>query len=152
MFIVWNNMPWIWLALTVAFIVIESLTFSLTTIWFAIGAFVMIFLSFAPIPGKWQLLIFTLLSCLLLVFTRPIALKKLKKKQVATNSDSLIGKRAELLEPVTELDKGSLKANGIIWSAKSEDGTAIPAGTECVIKSIEGNTLLVQPCPVPQEK
>ena len=112
----------------------------------------MIFLSFAPIPGKWQLLIFTLLSCLLLVFTRPIALKKLKKKQVATNSDSLIGKRAELLEPVTELDKGSLKANGIIWSAKSEDGTAIPAGTECVIKSIEGNTLLVQPCPVPQEK
>ena len=35
-----NNLPWLWVAVTVICIVIETLTLSLTTIWFAGGALV----------------------------------------------------------------------------------------------------------------
>ena len=38
-----NNLPWFWLIVVVLCIVIESLSMALTTIWFACGAFAMIF-------------------------------------------------------------------------------------------------------------
>ena len=48
-FSLWNHMPWVWLVLTVVFILIEATTMSLTTIWFACAAFVMVFISLLPL-------------------------------------------------------------------------------------------------------
>ena len=138
------HLPWFWLAITILCVVIEVFTFTLTTIWFAFGACVLIFVSFAPIPFKWQLLLFLLISLLLLIFTRPFALKKLKIKKIPTNSDSLVGKKVLVTEKITEFQKGSVKLNGVVWSAKSEDGTVIEKGSECVVTSIEGATALVK--------
>ena len=139
-----GNLPWFWLALAVVFIVVEVLTFSLTTIWFAGGAFIMIFLSFAPIPFRWQLLIFAIASFALLAFTRPFAVKKLKVKSVALNSDSLVGKKVRVTEKITELEKGAVKVNGVVWSARSKSGAPIESGSECVVTAIEGATLVVE--------
>ena len=69
-----NNLPWFWLIVVVLCIVIESLTMALTTVWFA------------SIPFKWQLFIFVAISLALLIFTRPLAAKKLAKK-MPTNAD-----------------------------------------------------------------
>ena len=38
-------LPWFWLFLVILFTAIEVATFGLTTIWFALGALVMLFLS-----------------------------------------------------------------------------------------------------------
>ena len=46
-----DNLPWVWVAVTIICVVIESLTLSLTTIWFGISAFVMVFLAFTPLPS-----------------------------------------------------------------------------------------------------
>ncbi len=143
-FLVFNNMPWAWLILTVAFAVIEALTLSLTTIWFALGAFAMIFLSFMPIPFPVQIILFALISSVLLVFTRPIALKKLNTKKLAANADSLIGTQAVVLDAVGEQQKGSVKIKGIVWNAESEDGQAIESGIKCTIIEIKGNTLVLR--------
>lgn len=139
-----NNLPWFWLIVVVLCIVIESLTMALTTVWFAFGAFAMIFLSLAPIPFKWQLFIFSALSLVLLIFTRPLAAKKLAKK-MPTNADSLIGKKALVTERMTELNKGALKTGGIVWSARAESGETIEKGAECEIVRLEGNTAVVVP-------
>lgn len=117
---------------------------TLTSIWFGCGAFVMIFLSFLPIPFRWQLLIFAVLSLLLLIFTRPLAVKKLRVKKTPTNSDSLIGKKVLVTEKITELEKGAVKVNGVIWSARSEDNSEIAKGSECRVSEIEGVTLVVK--------
>ncbi len=143
-FSLWNHMPWVWLVLTVVFILIEATTMSLTTIWFACAAFVMVFISLLPLPGHWQLLIFTLISLLLLIFTRPIVRKRLRLKKTATNSDSLIGRKTVVQDAITALEKGTVKIGGIVWTARCADDSALAPGEECVIQSIEGNTLIVK--------
>lgn len=143
--IIYDNLPWFWLAVAILCTVIEAFTFGLATIWFAIGAVVMIFLSFAPIPFPWQILIFLVMSSLLLIFSRPLAIKKLKVGKEKTNTDGLIGKNALVVKEITHFDKGEVKIHGVIWSAMATDEGKIPEGCECIIESIEGATLKVRP-------
>lgn len=136
-------LPWFWLALVVLFSVVEALTMTLTTIWFAAASLIMIFVAMLPVPIPVQLLLFVLFSVLLLVFTRPFVLKFFNIKKTATNSDALIGKRCRLLSAVTPDEKGTVRLKGVEWSVASADGSPIEAGKNCVIKEIQGNTLIV---------
>jgi membrane protein implicated in regulation of membrane protease activity len=135
---------WIWVALVIVFALIEIFTLGLTTVWFAIAALVMVFLSFAKIPLEIQILIFMAIATLLLVFTRPLVKKKLKIGQEKTNVDSLIGKHALVVKTIGEFERGEAKINGQIWSARSEDGKEITEGSKCEILRIEGVQLIVR--------
>jgi len=134
---------WIWLGLAIVLAVIEGLTMGLTTIWFAIAALVMVFVSFLPIPLVFQIMIFLAISSALLFFTRPIAIKKFKTGKVKTNVDSLVGMAALVTKQITEFDRGEVKLNGQIWSAKSEDGSTLQEGTKCEVVRIEGVQAIV---------
>ena len=95
-------------------------------------------------PCYVQCVLFALVALLLLFFTRPIALKFLHTKREKTNADSLIGKKAVVLQTITEWEKGQVKINGVVWTASSVDGAVIHAGDECIIEKIEGVTLIVK--------
>jgi membrane protein implicated in regulation of membrane protease activity len=136
---------WIWVALVIIFALIEVFTLGLTTVWFAIAALLMVFLSFLNIPLTVQILIFLAISTLLLIFTRPLAVKKFKIGQEKTNVDSLIGKHALVVKTIGEFERGEAKVNGQIWSARSEDNTEIMEGSKCEILRIEGVQLIVRP-------
>ncbi|QSH92876.1 NfeD family protein [Treponema medium] len=136
--------PWFWFAIAVICAVIEGMTLGLTTVWFSLSAILMIFISMLHPPFYVQCVLFALVALLLLFFTRPIALKLLHAKREKTNADSLIGKKALVLQTITEWEKGQVKINGIVWTAASVDGAAIPAGDECIIEKIEGVTLIVK--------
>lgn len=137
-------LPWFWLALVVLFTLIEVFTFGLTTVWFALGALLMVFLSPLPIPFVWQVLLFLGISSVLLVFTRPIAVKKLKIGREKTNTDSLLGAKALVVKDITEFEKGLVKVHGMEWSAQSVDGSALPKDAICIVERIEGVTLNVR--------
>jgi membrane protein implicated in regulation of membrane protease activity len=139
------SIRWIWVALTVVFAVIEAFTFGLTTIWFALAALAMVFLSFLPIPLTAQIFIFLGISAVLLLFTRPLAVKKFKTGRVKTNVDSLAGKHALVIKKITEFEKGEVKLNGQIWTARSDDGSTIAEGTKCEVMRIEGVQAIVRP-------
>lgn len=136
--------PWFWFAIAVICAVIEGMTLGLTTVWFALSAVLMIFISMLHPPFYVQCVLFALVALLLLFFTRPIALKLLHAKREKTNADSLIGKKAVVLQTITEWEKGQVKINGAVWTAASVDGAVIPAGDECIIEKIEGVTLIVK--------
>lgn len=136
-------LPWFWLFLMILFTAIEVATFGLTTIWFALGALVMLFLSPLPIPFLWQILLFLIISSVLLIFTRPIAVKKLKVGREKTNTDSLIGEKALVIKEITEFEKGLVKVRGIEWSAQSIDGKPIAKDETCIVERIEGVTVVV---------
>jgi len=138
------SIHWLWVALTVLFAVIEVFTLGLTTVWFAIAALIMVFLSFLHIPLVFQVLIFLAISAILLFFTRPIAVKKLKIGKEKTNVDSLIGKCALVTKKITEFDRGEVKLNGLIWSARTEDGSTLIEGSKCEIVRIEGVQAIVK--------
>ena len=144
---------WIWVALVIIFAVIEGLTMGLTTIWFALSALIMVFLSFLPIPVVYQILIFLALSAVFLFFTRPIAIKKFKTGKEKTNIDSLIGKHALVTKKIAEFDRGEVKLNGQIWSARTEDNSTLEEGTKCEVVKIEGVMAVVKEMALsPEEK
>ncbi len=139
-----NNLPWVWVGVTIICIVIESLTLALTTIWFGISAFVMVFLAFTPMPFPTQLFIFVALALLLLIFTRPVVKKKLNQKKIATNYDSIIGQIAVVTKKITAIEKGSVKINGMEWTAAVKEDIVLEEGSKCIIEEIAGVTAYVK--------
>ena len=135
---------WIWVGLVILFTLIEIFTMGLTTVWFAIAALIMVFLSFLHISFSVQILIFLGISALLLVFTRPLAVKKFKMGREKTNVDSLVGKHALVIKAIREFEKGEVKINGQIWSARAENSEEIAAGAKCEVLRIEGVRLIVR--------
>ena len=79
-----------------------------------------------------------------LFFTRPFAVKKLHLWQEKTNVDSLIGKSVLVTKTIEAFEKGEVKFDGKIWTAKAADSTQILEGTECTLLKIEGVTAIVQ--------
>lgn len=146
LFMAANRLPWFWLCAMILFIVIEAVTFSLTTIWFAAGSLIMIFLSLLPISFRWQLLIFAALSLVMLFLTRPMLMKKLNSfRRNKTNVDALIGKEVQITKKITHFEKGEVKVSGVFWSAQNVDEQQeIDVGTICKIVAVQGNTLIVE--------
>jgi len=139
-----DNLPWVWVAVTIICVVIESLTLTLTTIWFGISGFAMVFLAFSPIPFPIQLFIFVALALILLFSTRPLVKRKLSQKQIATNYERVIGQIAVVTKKITALEKGSIKINGMEWTAAVKEDISLEEGSKCVIEEIAGVTAYVK--------
>lgn len=133
-----------WLGLIVVLIVIEAATVSLTTIWLAGGALIAFIFALFGLPLWTQIAAFLAVSIILLVFTRPIAVKYFKSKIQKTNTDALIGTTGLVIMDISEYKAGQVKVRGQIWTAVSESGDSIQADTEVIIVAIEGVKLVVK--------
>lgn len=138
---------WIfWLILTVGLIIVEMCTVNVTTVWFAIGAFAAMLISFLPNSLLWiQAVIFVSVSTLMLILARKFFLKHLKKDHVPTNVDAIIGKAAIVTEDIdNDLGTGRVLVEGLLWSARSVDGEMIKADEKVEVLSIQGVKLIVK--------
>lgn len=135
-----------WLLLAAIFIIIEIISLGLTTIWFAGGAFVAAISALCGANLVIQIIIFVLVSVLLVLFTRPWAVKHLDSKTEKTNAEALIGLNAVVLEEINNLnDTGRAKINGMEWTARAKDDSIIiPAGYIAHIVDIQGVKLIVE--------
>lgn len=135
-----------WLALFIVLIVIEILTMGLTTIWFAGGALIALLLAFAGFGLPVQIAVFFIVSIILLLLTRPIAMKYFNTERQKTNAESLIGQQALVLADVDTLHaSGLVKVNGQEWSAKTEESDGfIPKDSIVSIEGIQGVKLIVK--------
>ena len=139
-----NVMPWIWTGILVICIVIECFTFSLTTIWAALASVPLIFISRTSLSLQVQILIFAVITLLLIIGTRPLALKLLRKEK-NENINNLEGQKVIVTKKITATEKGEARAsNGVIWTAKSNNSSEIEKDSVCRILKIEGNTLIVE--------
>ena len=84
-----------WLVAFVILIGIEAATMALTTIWFAGGAVFAFFAAVLEFSVQTQLVVFLIVSFVLLLFTRPLAIRFVNRETVKTNVDGLIGRRAK---------------------------------------------------------
>ena len=135
-----------WLILFVVLLIIEIFTMGLTTIWFAGGALVAFIMAFIGFELPVQIIVFLLVSILLLVLTRPIAIKFFNQERQKTNAESLIGQKAVVLDTIDTIHgTGRVEVNGMEWSAKvDEDAHIIEAGEIVVIEGIQGVKLIVK--------
>ncbi|MBQ1403203.1 MAG: NfeD family protein [Oscillospiraceae bacterium] len=137
-------MLFVWLIIFGIFLVIELLTLGLTTIWFAGGSLIALVASAAGGGYMIQIILFLAVSVVLLYLVRPAAQKKFNAKRVATNVDSLLGKKAIVEEAIDNLaGKGRVKLGDVSWAARSVDEKPIEKGSVVVIESVEGVKLMV---------
>lgn len=134
-----------WLIVFVALLVIEIATLGLTTIWFASGALVAFLAAYIGFGVPVQVIIFLAVSIILLILTRPIAVKYFNQERQKTNAESLIGQKAIVIEEVNPLQAtGKVEVNGMEWSAKTEESDRIEVSTVVSIKGIQGVKLIVE--------
>ena len=135
----------IWLAALVVLLIAEALTLGLTTIWFAGGALIALVAALLGANVWVQLGIFLTVSLVLLIFTRPLALRYMNKSTLKTNVDSLTGEVGVVSERIDNLEAtGKVKLNDVLWTARSEDGTVIEEGAVVEISRVEGVKLIVK--------
>ena len=133
-----------WLGAAAIFVVIEIITMGLTTIWFAGGALVGAVMAAFSLPLWSQIIAFAVISVILLILTRPWALKYVNSRTIKTNVDSLIGKEGIVKQEINNLEaQGVVKLSGMEWSARSADDSKIAAGEKVLVQSIDGVKLIV---------
>ena len=138
--------PMIWLGLLAVLLIVEAVTAGLTTIWFAGGALIAAIAAWMGAGVLAQIVLFLAVSGVLLVFTRPLAVKYLNKDKVATNANSLIGKKAGVTIDIDNLAQtGQVLINDVEWTARtSDDSQKISKGAVVEIKEIRGVKLIVE--------
>ena len=138
--------PIIWLGVLAVLLVIEGLTTALTTIWFAGGALVAAIASGAGAGILVQWILFLVISLVLLIFTRPIAMRYLNTNRTRTNAESLIGKEAVVTQTIENLkNQGQVIVGGIERTARTDDNEKmIEKDTVVEIERIEGVKLIVK--------
>ena len=139
------NMSIVWLALMVLLLILEAATAGLTSIWFALGALAALIASLFGGALWLQLVWFFAVSLLTLWLTRPLALKYLNSRRVATNADRVIGAEAVVTEDIDNIaGSGAVKLDGKEWTARSAGGENIPSGAVVKGVRIEGVKLIVE--------
>lgn len=137
-------MPLVWLAVAIILGIIEAVTVTLISIWFAIGALAAIIPAYFNVPIWGQILVFLAVSAISFAFTKKFFKDIVKVKKQPTNSDSLIGTDGIVTAEINNLEgSGKVFVSGLTWSAKSVDGKIIPEGAVVTVEKIEGASLFV---------
>lgn len=131
-----------WLIFFIILVIVELITVNLVTIWFAFGALVTSLVSLYTTDTVILLAVFTLVSLLLLLITKPVVKKLKVKKVVATNLDQVIGKTGIVSVPIEKDKIGEVKVLGKRWSAYSD--REISKDKKVKILSISGVKLKVE--------
>lgn len=135
-----------WLALLIVLLVIEIITVGLTSIWAAGGALVALILNLLKIPIAGQVLAFLAVTLVLLIFTRPFAMKFINTHREKTNYEGIIGKTIRITETVDNLAQtGTTVVNGQEWTVRAEqEGDILEAGMLAKVVDISGVKLIVK--------
>lgn len=146
----WANsetwMVFIWLAIFIISIIIEATTTDLVSIWFGVGSIVAIIVSLIPNVTYWiEIIIFAVISFGSMMSIRPLAKKYLAKTVSSTNIDEMIGKKGIVIRPISELERGEVKINDVIWTAINVDEKeTVNVNEKVEIVAIKGNKLIVK--------
>ena len=137
----------IWLIIAIVLVVVEMCTATFGSICFAIGSGFSALAAGLGAELAWQIVIFIVVSLLTFIFLRPFMLKFLdrKSKDVKTNAEALIGRKAVVSERIDiSQQTGRVAVDGDDWKAVSEDGSVIEKGTRVEIVKLDSIIVTVK--------
>jgi len=137
----------IWLVIMIVCLLIEAITVGLATIWFAAGALAAIIVCALGMGALGQWLVFFAVSMVLLIFTRPLAVKYINAKKVTTNYEDAIGRTVQITEQVDNIKgTGTAVLNGQEWTARSwQEDKVLEKDTLAKVLEVTGVRLIVAP-------
>ena len=137
----------IWLIIAILLIIFEICSATFGAICFAIGAGVSAIAAALGANLTWQIVIFAVVSLLTFIFLRPFMLKFMdrKSKDVKTNADALVGRKAVVSERIDAAQHtGRVAVDGDDWKAVAADGSVIEKGVEVEITKLDSIILTVK--------
>lgn len=138
-------MIWIWLGAVILFGVVELATAGLVSIWFVAGSLAALAGAVLGAELLVQVLLFVCVTAVALAATRPLVRRYTRRDTVATNADRVLGSRAKVTETIdNENSTGAVYVDGKTWTARSADGTVLPAGSRVEVRRMEGVKLIVE--------
>lgn len=141
-----SPMALFWLVAMIVLCIVEASTVGLVSIWFATGALAALIAAAAGGALWMQITLFLVVSGIMLALLRPMIKKIVLPKTTATNADRHLGKTALVTEEINNLQEtGSVKLDGVIWTARSGTDEVIPEGTVITVLRIEGVKAIVEP-------
>lgn len=136
---------YLWMGVVAFSIILEFITAELVSIWFAGGGLVGMVLDSCSVAYYIQIPVFVVTVAILLFLCRKPIMKLMKKEDFKSNAQSVIGKEVTLLSNINFEQAGSVKINGIVWTAVGQnDGDSIEQGKIVVVTEIKGNKLIVK--------
>ena len=144
-----GNINWfvvLWLVVVVVFLAVELATVTLTSIWFAAGGLIALFVAMAGGGFAFQMVAFLIAAFGMFFATKPWADKVINAKKISTNADRAIGEEVRVLERINNLDQtGRVVVHGQDWMARTEDDKNIIEQGELVrIVRISGVKVIVE--------
>ncbi len=136
-------MIFIWLGIIIVCLILEAMTTEVVSIYFSFGGIVGMILAAAKVEFWPQVWIYIAVVIITLVTTRPIFIKYLKKNEIKTNIDSIVGRRYKLDKAITST-YGEVTVAGVVWNAMTNDSTEIEANTMVEVISVNGTKLIVK--------
>ncbi|MCI7473916.1 MAG: NfeD family protein [Clostridiales bacterium] len=133
-----------WLVALVVLAVLEGMTVTLVSLWFALGALAALITSFF-VDNIWiQFAVFLVVSLVTLLVIRPLTQRYVTPKQVATNADRAVGSEGVVTQTIDNRSaQGQVTVSGTVWTARTESDEPIPEGTPVRVLRIEGVKLIV---------
>ena len=142
----------VWFVLLVGFLMLESSTVAMVSIWFAAGSLCALILSLLDAQLWLQVVVFLAVSCALLAALRPFVRKFITPKIVKTNVDSVVGSTGLVTCAIDNLQaKGQVKLGGMEWTARSASGEPIAEDTLITVLKVEGAKVIVAPAEVAEK-
>lgn len=134
-----------WAILTSVFALLEIIIPGLVTIWLALAALVVTALAGFINNSYIEAFIFSLLSLIFILFTRPVLQNYLKKRRKNDFSSAMTGSEIKI-EKVINTDKPrkeyEVRFKGSIWTGISEDFFKV--GDVVIIKDFKGNKIVLE--------
>ncbi len=137
----------IWLIAAIVLVIVEICTAGFGSICFAIGAAFSALVAGLGGNVTWQIVVFAVVSLLTFVFLRPVVMRWLdrKSKDVKTNADAIIGRKAVVSERIdAEQHTGRVAIDGDDWKAVSDNGSVIEKGTTVEIVKLDSIIVTVK--------
>lgn len=133
----------VWFGIIVFAGIVEASTMDFTSIWFSFGAFFALIIAvFWSEEILLQVIVFILVSVLLLLGLRPVFRKYIRKNEIKTNADKLVGKTAVCLKEIIDGERGEVKIDGKIWTAVAHED--IQKDEKVEVLAIDGVKLVVR--------
>ncbi|MBI9010290.1 MAG: NfeD family protein [Tenericutes bacterium] len=132
----------VWFGIIILAAVIEAGTMDLSSIWFSVGALFALIVAIFTDNIIIQFIVFIVASIILLLSLRPIFKEHMRKNEIKTNADALVGKIAVCLKEIKGGERGEVKIEGKIWTAISNED--INVQDKVTVLAIKGVKLVVR--------
>ncbi|WP_432076931.1 NfeD family protein [Streptomyces wuyuanensis] len=135
----------IWLIVAAVLIAAETVTLTVALGMLGGAALVTAAVAAAGVPLPFQLLVFTVVAVVSVVFVRPRVRRAFRPQGERFGVDALVGRTAHVVAEVTGTG-GRVRIDGEEWTARAYDETlVIPPGTAVDVMEISGATAVVYP-------